>query len=59
MGDTSNISSLLAARKPRIIVDEDGGELLLSLSFAGSCLIFNQLRGSFAERMRSRPKLPR
>ena len=40
MGDTSDISSLLARHKPRIVVDEDGGELLLSLSFVGSCLIF-------------------
>ena len=40
MGDTSDISSLLARYKPRIVVDEDGGELLLCLSFTGSCLNF-------------------
>ena len=40
MGDTSDISTLLARYKPQIFVDEDGGELLLGLSFAGSCLIF-------------------
>ena len=40
MGDTSDISSLLAKYKPRIVVDEDGGELL-GLLFAWPCLIFS------------------
>ena len=40
MGGTGDISSLLARHKPCIVVDEDGGELLLSLPFAESCLIF-------------------
>lgn len=39
MGDDSDISSLLAMHKPRIVLDEDGGETLLSLSFSRSCLI--------------------
>ena len=40
MGDVSDISSLLAMHKPRIVVDEGGGKLLLSLPCGGSCLIF-------------------
>ena len=40
MGDVSDISSLLAIHKPRIVVDEDGGKLLLSLPFGESRLIF-------------------
>ena len=40
MGDESDISSLLKIHRPHIVVDEDGGELPLSLSFDGSWLIF-------------------
>ena len=36
MGDVSDISSLLVTHKPRIIVGEDGGDLLLSLPSGGS-----------------------
>lgn len=39
MGDTSDITSLLAKHRPRIVVDEEGGELL-TLSSGGSPIIF-------------------
>ena len=40
MGEMSDISSLLAIHKPRIVVDKDGGEHLLRLSCGESCLTF-------------------
>ena len=58
MGDASDISSLLARHKPRIIVDDEGGELLLSLPICRIVPHFSQWRGLFVER-RSSPRLPR
>ena len=40
MGDESDISHLLKAHKPRIVVGEDGGEVPLSLTFCRPSLNF-------------------
>ena len=40
MGNQGDVSYLLKTHKPRILVDEDGGEVPPSLTVRGSLLIF-------------------
>ena len=44
MGDANDVSSLLVIHKPDIIVDGDGGELLLRLSFLDHASRFSVAR---------------
>ena len=57
-GDSGDLSSLLATKRPRIVVGESGGQSTLYIN--GHGLIYCQWEGSFEERMHSwRNKRPR
>ena len=58
MGDESDVSYLLETHKPRIVVDQDGGEPLLSFVNRWTVPHSFQWVGSFVEKKHSHPKLP-
>ena len=58
MGDENDISYLLKTHKPRIVVDEHGGESAKCYHFLDRAS-FSQWVESFAGRTRSHPRLPR